>query len=94
MKKAKLLSVEKAQDQAISLSGYFNVKREDFDVIVKSLAGRRKDAVLNMRVNSRDLKRIKSKAQKMGVKYQTLISELIHRVAAEESHEADAGVSI
>ena len=93
MKKTKLLFEGKATEQVSSLPEYFNLKREDFDRIAKALVNRRKDAVLNIRVNSRDLKRIKSKAQRMGIKYQTLISELIHRVAITEPHEADERTS-
>ena len=55
--------------------------KEEYDDIAKALAGRRKDTVLNIRVNSQDLKNIKKKAQKMGVRYQTFISEILHRVA-------------
>ena len=40
-----------------------------------------RDAVLNIRVNSWDLAQIKQKAQKLGIKYQTLISEILHKVA-------------
>lgn len=49
--------------------------------IAAALAARRKDAVLNIRVNSMDLKRLKDKAGKLGVKYQTFISEILHRAA-------------
>jgi predicted DNA binding CopG/RHH family protein len=45
------------------------------------LAARKKDAVLNIRVNREDLKNIKRKAKKYGIRYQTLISEWIHRIA-------------
>ncbi len=38
-------------------------------------------AVMNIRVNSNDLEHIKRKAQKLGIKYQTFISEILHRVA-------------
>jgi len=89
MKKTRFLTEEKAIEQMTSLSEYFNLKREDFDKIALSIANRRKDTVLNIRVNSRDLKRIKSKAQKMGVKYQTLISEVLHRIAADEIYDTN-----
>ena len=71
------------QEQAIedSLDEYVNVSKEKFDEIAKALAARKKDTVLNIRINSQDLKDIKQKAHGMGIKYQTLISEILHRVA-------------
>jgi len=45
------------------------------------VARRKKDAVLNIRVNHEDLHEIKGKAKKLGVRYQSFISELLHQVA-------------
>ncbi|MDD5568175.1 MAG: hypothetical protein PHY88_03100 [Candidatus Omnitrophica bacterium] len=53
----------------------------EYDFIVASLERKRKEMVLNMRINGDDLKAIKEKARKVGVKYQTLISEILHRFA-------------
>lgn len=47
--------------------------------IAKQIARARKDAVISVRVNSEDLKRFKAKAKKLGVPYQSIVSELIHR---------------
>ncbi|MDD2679614.1 MAG: hypothetical protein PHO03_02265 [Candidatus Omnitrophica bacterium] len=52
-----------------------------YDAIVVALERKKKEMVLNMRINGDDLKAIKQKAHKAGVKYQTLISEILHRVA-------------
>jgi predicted DNA binding CopG/RHH family protein len=41
----------------------------EIDEIAQTIVNRKKDAVLNVRVNSRDLQGIKEKAQKLGVKY-------------------------
>jgi len=57
------------------------VSREKFELIKQAIERKRKDAVLNIRVNSWDLAQIKRKAQKLGIKYQTLISEILHKVA-------------
>jgi len=53
----------------------------EYDFIVASLERKKKEMVLNMRVNGDDLKAIKQKAHKAGIKYQTLISEILHRFA-------------
>lgn len=53
----------------------------EYDFIVASLERKKKEMVLNMRINGDDLAAIKQKARKSGIKYQTLISEILHRVA-------------
>ncbi|MFA5177258.1 MAG: CopG family antitoxin, partial [Candidatus Omnitrophota bacterium] len=57
------------------------VKGPLYDAIVAALERKKKEMVLNMRINGDDLKAIKQKARKSGIKYQTLISEILHRFA-------------
>ena len=57
------------------------VSKEEYKELVEALEHRKKNAVLNIRVNSYDLKTIKKKARKMGIKYQTYISEILHKIA-------------
>ena len=57
------------------------MSRAEFDEIAQAIARRKKDAVLNIRVNSQDLATIKQKAKNLGVPYQTLVSELLHHYA-------------
>jgi len=57
------------------------VKGPLYDAIVAALERKKKEMVLNMRINGDDLKAIKQKAHKSGIKYQTLISEILHRFA-------------
>jgi predicted DNA binding CopG/RHH family protein len=44
-------------------------------------ASKRKDSILHLRINSRDLARLKEKAKAAGLGYQTFIAEILHRVA-------------
>ena len=81
MRRIKLTREERATENALLRGEYVPIPREEFREIVQALAHRRKDAVLNIRVNSGDLKSIKEKARRNGVKYQTFIAELLHRVA-------------
>jgi predicted DNA binding CopG/RHH family protein len=53
----------------------------EYDAIVAALERKKKEMVLNMRINRDDLEAIKHKARKAGIKYQTLISEILHRFA-------------
>jgi len=81
MTKSRLSRSEKAIERALVRGDYRPVKRADFERIAQAITRRKKDAVLNIRVNSRDLEGIKSKARALGVPYQTFVSELIHLYA-------------
>ncbi|MEI8188635.1 MAG: CopG family antitoxin [candidate division NC10 bacterium] len=81
MKKIKLSRSEKAIEAALVRGEYRPVKKAEFDRIAEAIARRKKDAVLNIRVNSQDLESIKQKAKQMGIPYQTFVSELIHQYA-------------
>lgn len=79
MRKIKLTKEERwIEDHA---QEFVPAGREEYSKIVEALERRKKDAVLNVRVNSHDLTAIKEKASKMGIKYQTFISEILHKVA-------------
>lgn len=81
MKKINLTKAEKQLEDEMVKGKWVPVSKVENDAIAKALKARKKDAVLNIRVNSQDLSRIKKKAKKMGVKYQTFISEVLHQVA-------------
>lgn len=81
MRRIRLTRQEKAIEAAISKGEYVKVSKAEFSRIAEALAARKKDAILHIRVNSSDLNSIKVKAQKLGVKYQTFISEVLHRMA-------------
>ena len=81
MRKVNLTRQEKAIEDSLLKGEYINVGKDEFASIAAAIAARKKDAVLNVRVNSRDLATIRQKAQKFGIKYQTFISEVIHRIA-------------
>jgi len=81
MRKIKLTKQERAIEDSLLKGEYADAGKVEFNAIADAIAARKKDAVLNIRVNSRDLAKIKHKAQKLGIKYQTFISEIIHRIA-------------
>lgn len=81
MRKIHLTRQEKAIENSLLGGEYFNVSKGEFEAIAQAVANRKKDVVLNIRVNSQDLKNIRQKAQKLGIRYQTFISELLHRIA-------------
>ncbi len=81
MKRVRLSRQEKAVENALLAGDYRNVEKGEFAEIAQMIVRRRKDAVLNIRINRQDLDGLKQKAQKLGVKHPTFISELLHRVA-------------
>ena len=81
MRHVKLTAQEKEIEDALLKGEYFDASKSYFDEVAEVIASRKKDAVLNVRVNSSDLKHIKEKASRLGIKYQTFISEILHRVA-------------
>ena len=84
MRKIKLTKYEQEIEDAIARGEYKSVSRAEFKEIAEALAAykaTKKDAVLNIRVNNNDLQLLKDKAKKLGVKYQTFISEILHRIA-------------
>ena len=81
MRRTQLRRGEQAIEQALLRGEYVDVGKSEFEAVAEAVAHRRKDAVLNIRVNSRDLRALKEKAKRHGIKYQTFIAEFLHRVA-------------
>lgn len=81
MKRAKPKRQEREIEEALLKGEYADVGKLDLAEVAQAVAHRKKDAVLNIRVNREDLDVIKQKARKLGVRYQPFLSELIHRVA-------------
>ncbi len=82
MRHVNLTKAERTIEQALLRGEYADVSKSSFDEIAQAITRRRKDAVISIRVNSQDLRQLKGKAKRLGVRYQTLISEVLHRVAA------------
>ncbi len=80
-RRIKLTRQEREIEEAALRGEYVPVPKEEFDRIVRAIEARRKNSVLNIRINSQDLENLKQKAAKLGVKYQTFIAEILHRVA-------------
>ncbi len=81
MRKIKLSRQEREIEKALVSGKYIKIDHLEFAGIAQAIAHRKKDAVLNIRLNSEDLKNIKQMANRLGVKYQTFVSELLHQVA-------------
>ena len=79
MRKIKLTREEQwIEDHA---EEFVPASRETFELIKQAIERKKKDMVLNIRVNSWDIVQLKEKARKLGIKYQSFISEILHKVA-------------
>ncbi|MBI5195360.1 MAG: antitoxin [Nitrospirae bacterium] len=81
MNKIKLTKEEKEIENALMRGEYTPIKGKELANIEKALKARKKDRTMTIRVNSKDIEKIKFKAKKFGIKYQSYISEVIHQVA-------------
>lgn len=81
MKRVKLTRQEKEIEEALVKGEYVDVDKLNLAQVAQAVAHRKKDAVLNIRVNHEDLEVLKQKAHRLGVRYQSFLSELIHRLA-------------
>ena len=81
MKKADLTRSERKVEKDLLAGKYVPVTPREEKKFLSALARKRKDAILHIRINSVDLNRIKAKASKAGVPYQTFISHILHHIA-------------
>jgi len=81
MKRIRLTKEEKEIEESLINGKLVPIKGKQLEMIEESLKSRKKDITMTIRVNSEDIEKIKKKAKKLGVKYQTYISEVLHQVA-------------
>ncbi|MBN1493863.1 MAG: antitoxin [Candidatus Omnitrophica bacterium] len=82
LKRIRLTKEEREIEAAIGRGEYVPVSPEKEKAISAAIERwRKKDAVLNIRINSEDLTNLKKKAAKLGVRYQTFISQILRNVA-------------
>lgn len=82
MTKIKLTKQEEKIEEDLLKGAYAPVSPTVLNSIVEAIELRKKNSVINIRMNSGDIKRLKVKAKKLGIPYQTFISEILHRFAA------------
>lgn len=81
MKKNYISEEEKEIMESIEKDEFVPVTGLELKEVAEAIAVRKKDMTLTIRVNHKDINRIKKMAQKRGIPYQSYISEVIHRVA-------------
>ena len=81
LRRIKLTKYEQEIERSLNSVEWVPGSKAEFDAIVRAIAERKKDAVLNIRINQGDLDELKARAKRHGVKYQTFIAEVLHRIA-------------
>lgn len=81
MKKIKLSAEEREAMKAIERDEFVPVSGKELREVAETIANRKKDASLTIRVNSREINLIKKMADKRGIPYQSYLSEVMHRAA-------------
>jgi len=81
MKKMKLSKEEKRIEKDLLVGKYRKVTSKLLDEVKNALTNRKKDYVMTIRLSSADIGKIKRKANRLGVKYQTFISEILHQIS-------------
>ncbi len=82
MIKGKLSKKEISIEKDLIKGRYRPANPIELKTIVQAIQKKKKDAVLNIRINSEDLKNLKLKAKRLNVPYQTFISEILRHYAA------------
>lgn len=80
-KRLKLNKYERSISDAIDRGEYRDGSKEEIERIRTAIESYRKNAVLHIRINEGVLKKLKGKAKKLGIKYQTFIAEILRGVA-------------
>lgn len=78
----KLTRYEQGIENAIERGEYsVSASKEETERIRAAIEAYRKNAILHIRINEGVLRKLKEKAKKLGVKYQTFIAEVLRSVA-------------
>jgi len=80
-KRLKLNKYERIISEAIDRGEYIEGSKEETEKVRAAIEAYRKNAILHIRINEGVLQKLKAKAKKLGVKYQTFIAEILRNVA-------------
>jgi predicted DNA binding CopG/RHH family protein len=81
VRRMKLTRYEKQVEKDLLNGVYVEGPKEETEQIRAAIEEYRKNAILHIRISEAVLKKLKEKAKKVGVKYQTFIAEALRRVA-------------
>ena len=68
---------------------YKSVSNDKKKKIEKIIDQTKKNKAISLRINNYDLEKIKEKAEKEGVPYQTLITNILHKYISDQLYDKD-----
>jgi predicted DNA binding CopG/RHH family protein len=68
---------------------YKSVSEEKKKKIEKIIDQTKKNKAISLRINNYDLEKIKEKAEREGVPYQTLITNILHKYISDQLYDKD-----
>ena len=68
---------------------YKSVSAEKKKKIEKIIDQTKKNKAISLRINNYDLEKIKEKAEKEGIPYQTLITNILHKYISDQLYDKD-----
>ena len=68
---------------------YKSVSEEKKEKIEKIIDQSKKNKAISLRINNYDLEKIKEKAEREGVPYQTLITNILHKYISDQLYDKD-----
>ncbi len=90
----KLSAEERKLEAEIESGDWTPVVDEEFhrlrSVMVEAAQGRGKEARVNLRLRADDVEKIRQKAEREGIPYQTLIGSVLHKYATDQLIEEKA----
>jgi predicted DNA binding CopG/RHH family protein len=85
--KFELTEEEKQREREIDQ--YKSVSAEKKKKIKKIIDQTKKNKAISLRINNYDLEKIKEKAEREGVPYQTLITNILHKYISDQLYDKD-----
>ena len=81
LKKNDLSREEREIEEMIERDEFIPITGKELKEVAEAISERKKDSTITIRVNTYDINKIKKRAKRLGIKYQTYISEILHKVA-------------
>ena len=87
MKKNKLTKEEKFIEE--NIDELIPINESETKEITKILSNARKNRAISLRISNYDLEKLKERAERVGMPYQTLINSILHKYVTNQLLEED-----
>ena len=87
--KGKFELTEEEKQIENEIDQYKSVSADEKKKIEKIIDKTKKNKAISLRINNYDLEKIKEKAEREGVPYQTLITNILHKYISDQLYDKD-----